>query len=102
MDGRASGRNPGQPRGGPVMIADFFWTLVHGLLDTVVTSMPEDNPLSTTNVDWSMLSAINYFLPVSEMAGLLGSFMLLGIPFGLVTLGIWIFVGVVRGGAPKA
>lgn len=84
------------------MIPDFFWTLIHGLLDTTISGMPEDNPLSTTQVDWSMLSAINYFLPVSEMAGLLGTFMLLAIPFALSTLAIWLFIGVVRGGATKA
>lgn len=84
------------------MIADFFWNIIHGLLDTVIDQMPEDNPLSTSQVDWSMLAAINYFLPLSEMAGLLGSFMLLAIPFGLVTLALWLVIGVVRGGAVKA
>lgn len=84
------------------MIPDFFWTLIHGLMDTVIDSMPEDNPMASSHVDWSMLSAINYFLPISEMASLLGSFMLLAIPFALITLGLWIFVGIVRGGESKA
>jgi len=49
-----------------------------------------------------MFTAMNYFLPISELLSVFAGVFLLGGPMMLVTLTIWVLVGVLRGGATRA
>lgn len=100
LDGRASGRKPGYPGRGPVVITDFFLDLLFHLTNWALDTLPNNPFPQGFTLGW--IRDINYFLPVSEMFGLFVIFFALGGPFIASSLVIWVVVGILRGGSTKA
>jgi hypothetical protein len=48
------------------------------------------------------LDDLNYFLPIAETMTAVGAVILLGPAFLIATIAVWITVGIVRGGSPRA
>lgn len=85
------------------MVTDAILDWWFDLVDVMITSFkPVDDPTSAMNFDLSMIDDINFFLPISEMFGVFIAFVALGGPFAGTSLIIWVFVGILRGGATKA
>lgn len=83
------------------MILDWILDWWFDLIEGMVSSFPEaDNPMDTFN--FSMITDMNYFLPIHEMFSLFVVFFALGGPFLATSLIVWFFVGVLRGGQAKA
>jgi hypothetical protein len=78
----------------------FMWTT---FCSTIADSLPTTSPFdSSGGASWSMFSAIDYFLPIHELMSIFAGVFLLGGPMTIVSLVIWVLIGVVRGGATKA
>lgn len=60
-----------------------------------------DIDLPVVAAAWGQLSALNYFLPISETVSVVVAAMALGPAFLAYSLAQWITVGVIRGGASK-
>lgn len=82
------------------MVTDAILDWIFGLLNWLVSLLPHD-PLPHT-IDFSWISDMNYFLPISEMYTLFSLVFALGGTFAGTSLIIWVIVGVVRGGSTKA
>lgn len=88
--------------GGGGMITDFFITLFEGILSWIASMIPSDLALYDQPISLDVFADMNYFLPLAELSGVLGSFMFLIVPFASITIILWIAIGVVRGGDPRA
>lgn len=86
------------------MITDFFINLWSTVCTWFASTLPADSPFDVAlqGASWGMFSAIDYFLPIHELMSVFAAVFLLGGPMMLVSLTIWVLVGVVRGGATKA
>lgn len=86
------------------MITDFFINLWTSICTGLASSLPVSTPFdaASSGAGWSMFTAMNYFLPISELLSVFAGVFLLGGPMMLVTLTIWVLVGVLRGGATRA
>lgn len=82
------------------MVTDAVISWFLDLVDWLVALIPSSDPLP--GVNFSFISDLNYFLPISEMFALFASMFLLGGPLAASSLIIWVVVGVLRGGATKA
>lgn len=82
------------------MVTDFILQLWFGLVDWFLGLLPTDPLPQGLTLGWLM--DMNYFLPVSEMFGLLVLMFAMGGPFIAASLIIWLVVGVARGGQTKA
>lgn len=84
------------------MITDFLLDLLEGLVNWVGGLLPTDTVLGSQNVGFQIFSGANYFFPLAEMGTVILGIMALGLPLAGVSVLIWLLVGVVRGGSPKA
>lgn len=83
------------------MVIDAIITWWFDLVKSFVSSFP-DTPLPTNELNFSWISDMNYFLPISEMFGLFTAMFALGGAAVGTSLVIWVFVGILRGGSTKA
>jgi hypothetical protein len=83
------------------MVTDAIIQWLMGLGNWFVDLIPSDASLPAT-LDFSNFGAMDYFLPVTEMFNTFLAFFVLGGPFAVTSLLIWVVVGVLRGGATKA
>lgn len=83
------------------MVTDGILNWLFGLVEWMISGIPTLN-LPRNVLDFSWISDINYFLPISEMYTLFTAFFLLGGPMAATSLIIWFVVGVLRGGSPKS
>lgn len=85
------------------MIIEWLLDAFEGLLVWVSTLFPESswNPAALLGGALDVLGGVNYFFPVAELALLVVAFLILGVPFGAVTLVLWV-VGLVRGASVRA
>lgn len=84
------------------MITDFLLDLLEGLVNWVAAMLPTDTVLGSQNIGFQIFSGANYFFPVAELASVLLGLIALGLPMALVSLVLWLLVGVLRGGSAKA
>lgn len=84
------------------MITDFLLDLLEGLVSWVASLLPTDTVLGAQNIGFQIFSGANYFFPVAELASVLLGLIALGLPMALVSLVLWLLVGVLRGGSSKA
>lgn len=84
------------------MIIDAILDWIFARLEWLVGLLPEPGDLGWAHLDFSWITDLNYFLPISEMFGLFMSVIALGGPMAVVSLMLWVFVGVIRGGSPKS
>lgn len=82
------------------MITEAVLNWLFGLVDWAISGVPTTEVPVTLSLSW--LTDINYFIPVSEMFSLFMALFLLGGPFLATSLIVWLVVGVLRGGSPKA
>lgn len=80
------------------MIIDFLLDAIEAVFDFVVGLFPvtDFNPVQTFSDMLGVLGDLDYFLPIHELAGLVIAFLLLGAPFLVVTLAIWV-LALIRG-----
>jgi hypothetical protein len=103
--GRTRQRPEAETREGPApMIWDAFANFWYGIFDWVLAKLPEEDPfdLATDGASWEIFTAMNYFLPVSELLSVFGAVFLMGGPMLIVTMVNWVAFGIVRGGSPRA
>lgn len=84
------------------MITDAFLDLLETLVSWVAGLLPTDNVLGADNIGFAIFSGANYFFPLAELSVVVLGVIALGLPMALVSLVIWLLVGVVRGGSAKA
>lgn len=84
------------------MITDFLLDLLEGLVNWVAGLLPTDTVLGEQNIGFQIFSGANYFFPVSELASVLLGLIALSLPMAVVSLVLWLLVGVIRGGSSKA
>lgn len=84
------------------MITDFLLDLLENVLSWVASLLPTDTVLGSQNIGFQIFSGANYFFPVSELASVLLGLFALGLPMAVVSLVLWLLVGVLRGGSSKA
>lgn len=84
------------------MITDFFLGLLEGLVSWVAGLLPTDDVTGGTSIGFQIFSGANYFFPLAELGAVILGVMALGLPLAGVSVLIWLLVGVVRGGSPKA
>lgn len=83
------------------MIVDAILGWIAGLVEGAANLMPtwEPNiPSTGPIVEW--LAALNYFLPIGEVLGIVMATLALGLPLILVSLALWV-VALVRGGSAR-
>jgi hypothetical protein len=83
------------------VITDALLDLLESLMSWVAGSLPSDD-LVGGDLGFQIFSGANYFFPLAELSTLIFGVIALGLPLGLVSLVLWLLVGVVRGGSPKA
>lgn len=83
------------------MVTDALIEWLLGMVEFVVQGIPSSDPF-TQGVDFSFISDLNYFLPITEMFSLFLSMFMLGGPLVASSLIIWVVVGILRGGSTKA
>jgi len=86
------------------MITDWFVDLWVSFCQSIANGLPDDSPFdpAVEGANWEMFSTMNYFLPVSELLSVFAGVFLLGGPMAIITLVIWVLIGVVRGGNARA
>lgn len=84
------------------MITDFLLDLLQAVVAWVASLLPVDTVLGSQNIGFQIFSGANYFFPVSELASVLIGLIALGLPMAAASLLLWLVVGVLRGGSPKA
>lgn len=84
------------------MIVDFLLDFIEGGFNLVIGLFPVTsfNPVETFGNMLGLLGELNYFIPISELIGAVVAFLVLGIPFIPVTIGVWI-VAFIRGGSAR-
>jgi hypothetical protein len=85
------------------MVIEWLLDFIEGGFNLLVGLFPVStfNPVTSLGSMLGAVGGLNYFLPISEMVGAVVAFLLLGIPFMAVTLGVWI-VAFIRGGSARA
>lgn len=103
LDGRASGRKPDAGKVTAV-ITDFLIDMWVNFCNWFASLLPTTSPfdVAQSGASWGMFSAMDFYLPVHELMSVFAAVFLLGGPMMLVTLVIWVAVGVIRGGATRA
>jgi len=84
------------------VITDFLLDLLEGVLSWVASLLPTDTVLGSQNMGFQIFSGANYFFPVAELASVRLGLFALALPIAVVSLVLWLLVGVVRGGSSKA
>lgn len=84
------------------MITDFLLDLLEGLVNWVAGLLPTDTVFGAQNLGFTIFSGANYFFPLAELGAVILGILALGLPLAGVSVLIWLLVGVVRGGSPKA
>lgn len=84
------------------MITDFLLDLLENVLNWVASLLPTDSVVGSQNIGFQIFSAANYFFPVAELSAVLLGLFALGLPMAVVSLVLWLLVGVLRGGSSKA
>lgn len=84
------------------MITDALLDLLGTLTGWVAGMLPADDKVGAANLGFQIFSGANYFFPLAELSAVVLGILALGLPLGGVSLVIWLLVGVVRGGSPKA
>lgn len=84
------------------MITDFLLDLLEGLVSWVAGLLPTDDVMGGRSLGFQIFSGANYFFPLSELGAVILGIVALGLPLAGVSVVIWLLVGVVRGGSPKA
>lgn len=84
------------------MITDFFLGLLEGLVGWVADLLPSDTISGGQSIGFQIFSGANYFFPLAEIGAVVLGIMALGLPLAGVSVLIWLVVGVLRGGSPKA
>lgn len=90
------------PRSGAVVITDFLLDVLQNVVNWVATLLPVDTVLGSQNLGFQIFNGANYFFPLSEMGTVVLGIIALGLPLAGVSLVVWLVVGVIRGGSPKA
>lgn len=85
------------------MLIEWLLDLLEEVLLWVADLFPESswNPAEMFGGALAVLGDVNYFFPVAELALMVAAFLMLGIPFAVVTLVLWL-IGVVRGASVRA
>lgn len=79
-------------------LLDFFeagFNLIVGLFPQT-----EFNPVSMLGTAFAHLGGLNYFMPISELVSATVAFLVLGAPFMVVSLVIWV-LAFIRGGSAR-
>lgn len=84
------------------MITDFLLDLLEGLVNWIASLLPVDTVLGSENIGFQIFSGANYFFPLAELSVVILGVLALGLPMAGVSLVLWLLVGVIRGGGPKA
>jgi hypothetical protein len=84
------------------MITDALLDLLDGLLTWVAGLLPTDNVVGSDNLGFQIFSSANYFIPLAELSTVVLGIFALGLPLAGVSVMVWLLVGVVRGGNPRA
>lgn len=84
------------------MITDFLMDLLQGLVNWVADLLPTDSVFGDQNIGFQIFSGANYFFPLAELGSVILGIIALGLPLAGVSVLIWLLVGVLRGGSPKA
>lgn len=82
------------------MVTDAVLDWLFSLIDWMVNQVPSANLPFTLSLDW--MGQMNYFIPITEMFGLFTLMFAFGGVFIPTSLIVWLLVGVIRGGNPKA
>lgn len=88
--------------GAVAVITDFWLDLLEGLVNWVSAMLPTDTVLGDQNIGFQIFSGANYFFPLAEMSAVLLGLIALALPMSVVSLVLWLAIGVVRGGSSKA
>lgn len=83
------------------MITDALLDMLESLVNWVAGILPNDDVFGN-GLGFQIFSGANYFFPLAELSTLIFGVIALGLPLALVSLVIWILVGIVRGGGAKA
>lgn len=84
------------------MITDALLDLLESLTGWVAGLLPTDDVVGADNIGFQVFSGANYFFPLAELSAVVLGILALGLPLALVSLVIWLLVGVLRGGSAKA
>ena len=84
------------------MITDFLLDLLENLVNWVAGLLPTDTVFGSQNLGFQIFSGANYFFPLSELGAVILGVIALGLPLAGVSGVLWLLVGVIRGGSPKA
>lgn len=86
--------------GGVAVIVDALLDFFESAFNLIVGLFPTTtfNPVEKFGDMLGVLGGLDYFLPIHELAALIVAFLLLGAPFLVVSLVIWI-VALIRGGS---
>lgn len=76
--------------------------LLQGLVNWVADLLPTDSVFGDQNIGFQIFSGANYFFPLAELGSVILGIIALGLPLAGVSVLIWLLVGVLRGGSPKA
>lgn len=90
------------PCGGAAVITDFLLDLLQTLVTWFAGLLPTDNVFGTANLGFQIFSGANYFFPLAELGTVILGVIALGLPLAGVSIILWLLVGVLRGGSPKA
>lgn len=84
------------------MITDFLLDLLGNIVSWVADLLPTDTVLGSQNIGFQIFSGANYFFPLAELATVILGLLTLTLPMAVVSLVLWLLVGVIRGGSSKA
>lgn len=84
------------------MITDFLLDLLESLVNWFAGLLPTDDIFGAQNIGFQIFSGANYFFPLAELGSVILGIIALGLPLAGVSVVLWLVVGVVRGGSPKA
>lgn len=90
------------PRSGAAVITDFLLDLLENLVNWFSGLLPTDSVFGSENIGFQIFSGANYFFPLAELGTVILGIIALGLPLAGVSVVLWLLVGVVRGGSPKA
>lgn len=84
------------------MITDFLLDLLESVVSWLSSLLPTDDAVGAENMGFQIFSSANYFFPLAELSAVVLGILAMGAPLAVVSLLIWLGVGVLRGGSPKA
>lgn len=84
------------------MIIEWLLDFVEGGFNLIVGLFPQTtfNPVASLQSAFPALGGLNYFLPIGEMVNAVVAFLVLGAPFMLASIVVWI-VSFIRGSSAR-